>query len=102
HALRSGATLQLPAHRGSMQGDRQMLLEVEGMRCAKCSEKIHQALTIADPTAKVEVDLDSGRVRVEGVLGMEQAIAALHGAGYAAKGARPHSGEGSDCCGGCS
>lgn len=79
-----------------------MLFEVEGIRCGKCSAKIHQALMIADPTVNVEVDVDKGRVRVEGVLGKEQAIAAINGAGYAAKSAKPHSGEGSDCCGGCS
>ncbi|MCE7031234.1 heavy-metal-associated domain-containing protein [Lysobacter sp. GX 14042] len=79
-----------------------MLFEVEGISCAKCSDKIHQALTTVDPTAQVEVDVDAGRVRVEGVLAKEQAIAALGGAGYPAKSAKPHSGAGSDCCGGCS
>lgn len=79
-----------------------MLFEVEGISCGKCSTKIQQAVTAVDPTARVEVDVDAGRVQVEGVLGKDQAIAAIAGAGYPAKNAKPHSGAGSDCCGGCS
>lgn len=79
-----------------------MLFEVEGISCGKCSEKIQQAVVAVDPTAQVEVDVDAGRVRVEGVLAKEQALKAIEGAGYPARNAKPHSGAGSDCCGGCS
>lgn len=79
-----------------------MLFEVEGISCGECSGKIQQALVAVDPTARVEVDVDAGRVRVEGLLRKEQALEALEGAGYPARNAKPHSGAGSDCCGGCS
>lgn len=79
-----------------------MLFEVEEISCGKCSTKIQQAIGAVDPTAHVDVDVDAGRVRVEGVLGKDQVIAALAAAGYPARKAKPHSGAGSDCCGGCS
>ena len=79
-----------------------MLFEVEDISCDKCSDKIEQAIRATDPTAQVTVKTDEKRVRVEGVLTAEQALAALAAAGYPASEAAPHSGEGSDCCGGCS
>lgn len=79
-----------------------MLFEVEDISCDKCSDKIEKAIRAADPTAQVTVKIDEKRVRVEGLLTTEQALAALAAAGYPASEAAPHSGEGSECCGGCS
>ncbi|WP_052100849.1 heavy-metal-associated domain-containing protein [Novilysobacter arseniciresistens] len=79
-----------------------MLFEVEDISCEKCSDKIETAIRAADPTAQVTVKTAEKRVRVEGLLTAEQAMAALAAAGYPASEAPPHSGEGSDCCGGCS
>lgn len=79
-----------------------MLFEVEDISCEKCSDKIEKAIHAADPTAQVTVKTDEKRVRVEGLLTPDQAIAALTAAGYPASEAPPHSGEGSECCGGCS
>jgi copper chaperone len=79
-----------------------MLFEVEDITCDKCSDKIEQAIRAADPTARVSVRTDEKRVQVEGVLTPDQALAALAAAGYPATEAPPHSGAGSECCGGCS
>ena len=79
-----------------------MLFEVEDITCDKCSDKIEMAIRAADPTAQVTVKTEEKRVRVEGLLTADQAIAALQAAGYPASEAAPHSGEGSECCGGCS
>jgi len=79
-----------------------MLFEVEDISCDKCSDKIEKAIRGVDPTAQVTVNSGEKRVRVEGLLRSDQAIAALEAAGYPASQAAPHSGEGSECCGGCS
>ena len=79
-----------------------MLLDVEKITCEKCSDAIQKAILAQDPTAKVSVAVADQQVRVEGLLTQQQAIDALAAAGYPATNAAPHSGEGSDCCGGCS
>ncbi|MGY1424601.1 heavy-metal-associated domain-containing protein [Lysobacter sp. A289] len=79
-----------------------MLLDVEEITCDKCSDAITTAILAQDPTAQVTVNVDHKQVRVEGLLTQQQAIDALATAGYPASNAAPHSGEGSDCCGGCS
>lgn len=79
-----------------------MLLDVEKMTCNKCDDAIRDAILAKDPTAQVTVSRDLGQVRVEGLLSQQHAIEALDLAGYPASSAAPHSGEGSDCCGGCS
>lgn len=79
-----------------------MLLDVEKITCAKCDDAIQKAILAQDPTAQVTVNIADQQVRVEGLITREQAIQALAAAGYPAANAAPHSGEGSDCCGGCS
>lgn len=79
-----------------------MLLDVENISSRKCLDAIHQAIRAQDPAASVSIKIDTGQVRVEGGLSQQQAIDALAAAGYTASNAAPHSGEGSDCCGGCS
>lgn len=78
-----------------------MLLDIEKADPAS-SAAIENAIRAVDPTAHVTLDADANRVRVEGLLTSQQAIDALVAAGYPASHAAPHSGEGSDCCGGCS
>lgn len=78
-----------------------MLLDVEKITCDKCDDAIQKAILAQDPTAQVTVKMVEKQVRVEGAITQEQAIEALAAAGYPASNAGPHSGEGSDCCGGC-
>lgn len=79
-----------------------MLFDVEDITCDSCTDKIQNAIRAVDPTARVEVNRADSRVRVEGLLTESQAIAAIRGVGFPVANAGPHSGEGSDCCGGCS
>ena len=79
-----------------------MLLEVENITCDKCPPAIAKAINAVDHEADVTVDIAESRVRIEGGITQQQAIDALSAAGYPASAAAPHSGAGSDCCGGCS
>lgn len=79
-----------------------MLLDIEKTTDPTSGAAIENAIHAADPTARVTVEVGTDRVRVEGLLTGQQAIDALAAAGYPASHAAPHSGEGSDCCGGCS
>ncbi len=79
-----------------------MLLDVEKITCDKCPPAIEAAILARHPEARVTVDVDTRRVRVEGVQAEQSVIDALASAGYPAFTAAPHSGPGSDCCGGCS
>ena len=79
-----------------------MLLDVEKIDSQTCGCTIKKAIRAIDPTAEVTVDTGASRVRVEGLLSKQQVMDALAAIGYPASHAAPHSGEGSDCCGGCS
>ncbi len=60
-------------------------LKVQGMTCSACVRHVSQALNaIADVTA-VQVDLDSGLVRVDGNPDSPSVLAALNDAGYPAQ-----------------
>ncbi|MFP7721394.1 hypothetical protein [Lysobacter sp. A3-1-A15] len=78
-----------------------MLFDVEKVT-DKCTDAIEGAIRSVDPTAQVTVNVPDQRVRIEGLLTEGQAISTLQGIGYSASTAAPHSGEGSECCGGCS
>ncbi len=79
-----------------------MLFDLEDITRDTCSDAIEQAILSRDPTASVTVEVADKRVRVEGLLTERQALDALAAAGYRASSAAPHSGPGSECCGGCS
>lgn len=79
-----------------------MLFDIENVTGDCCATAIERAILAQDPTAQVTVQAADQRVRVEGLLTEKQARDALTKAGYPATTAAPHSGEGSDCCGGCS
>jgi len=79
-----------------------MLFDLENVTCDTFSDSIEQAILSRDPTAAVTVEMADKRVRVEGLLTERQALDALAAAGYRASTAAPHSGPGSECCGGCS
>jgi len=79
-----------------------MLFDIEDITGDSCAAAIQRAILLQDPTAEVTVTVGDKRVRVEGLLTEQQALDTLAKAGYQAAAAAPHSGEGSECCGGCS
>jgi len=79
-----------------------MLFDIENVTGDCCAPVIERAILAQDPTAQVTVQVAERRVRVEGLLTQQQALDVLAKAGYPADTAAPHSGEGSECCGGCS
>ena len=62
-------------------------LEVSRVRCGSCASHVTQALQPLAGVGRVEVDLQSGHVRVSGELAQESEafLAALTSAGYPAK-----------------
>jgi copper chaperone len=81
-------------------------LEVEGMSCGSCVKHVTQALQPLSGVSAVAVDLQSGRVRVNGEFpqGSAALVAALTAAGYPAKLATSASSvpqpKAGGCCGG--
>ncbi len=59
---------------------------VEGMTCSGCVNAVTNAIKAKDGSAKIEVDLDSGKVQVEGGLDEAAVIAAVEDAGFDYKG----------------
>ena len=79
-------------------------LQVQGMTCGACVRHVTQALSTIAGVEAVEVDLQSGRVRIDGDVENAALIAALNGAGYPAQltsqttsAAAPTTGCGSGC-----
>ena len=59
-----------------------MELDVKNMTCGHCVHAVSGAVKSVDPAANVQVDLERGRVRVEGQRSEGELIAALQLAGY--------------------
>jgi len=59
-------------------------LNVKEMTCGHCVGAVTRAVKSVDPSAAVQVDLPSGRVRIEGRSAAGQLIKALDDAGYPA------------------
>ncbi|MGY0504656.1 hypothetical protein [Luteimonas sp. e5] len=78
-----------------------MLFDVSTLRDQSVADALGRAILARDPEARISVQLDNRRILVEGRLGEEELIEAMHGAGHIAQLAPPHTGEGSTCCGGC-
>jgi copper chaperone len=58
---------------------------VTGMSCAHCVRAVTEAIQQLDPAAKVEVDLDAGRVVVrDEALSAPEIVGAIEAEGYAA------------------
>lgn len=79
-----------------------MLFDIEDITGDTSVAAIQRAILAQDPTAQVTVEVGDKRVRVEGLLTEQQALDALARAGYPGAASAPHSGAGSQCCGGCS
>ena len=59
-------------------------LNVKDMTCGHCITAVTRAVKSVDPSAEVQVDLGSGRVRVDGRSAAGELIRALGDAGYPA------------------
>ena len=75
-------------------------LNVKEMTCGHCVGAVTRAVKSVDPSAGVQVDLQSGRARIDGRSAAEELIKALEQAGYPASpaecGASPAPSNG--CC----
>ncbi len=60
----------------------QKQFHVVGMTCQHCVKAVTQAVRAIDPSAKIEVDLKSGRVSVESSADHERIGAAIRDEGY--------------------
>ncbi|CAN5260656.1 hypothetical protein BH11PSE11_BH11PSE11_16030 [soil metagenome] len=60
-------------------------LQVEGMSCKHCISKVTSAIRKVDDAAKVDVELSTGKVRVESAAEIEEISDAISEAGYPAK-----------------
>jgi copper chaperone len=56
--------------------------KVSGMSCGHCVRAVTQAIQALEQTARVEVDLAAGMVRVESDLDVTQIQAAIRDEGY--------------------
>jgi len=79
-------------------------LNVQNMTCGHCVGAVTRAVKSVDPQAAVQVDLQSGRVRVDGDAPVGQLIQAIGAAGYPAIAAAAEQAAApakSGCCGSC-
>lgn len=60
-------------------------LKIEGMTCQNCVKHVRQALESVAGVTAVEVDLEAGLARVEGVAAVDELIAAAEEEGYEAR-----------------
>lgn len=59
-------------------------LNVEGMSCGHCADRVSKAIAAVDPAAKVDVDLGANLVRVTSAASPQVLAAAVTEAGYPA------------------
>lgn len=57
-------------------------LKVEGITCGGCASSIKRALASAAPGAEVNVDIQAGKVKVEGASDRAKVVSAIEGAGF--------------------
>ncbi len=57
-------------------------LKVEGMTCNGCVQSVERALKRVDPSATVKIDLDSGRVDLDGAFDRTAAKQAIEATGF--------------------
>lgn len=62
-----------------------LLMQVDGMTCQGCVNAVTKAIQRLDPGARVEVDLDHGRVHVTTTAQSIEVAQALNTAGYEAQ-----------------
>jgi copper chaperone len=59
-----------------------LLMQVEGMTCQGCVNAVTKSIQRLDPTARVDVDLEHGRVRIATVAQSIEVAQAITKAGY--------------------
>lgn len=57
-------------------------LQVEGMTCGGCANSVKRSVQSVDSSARVDVDLATGKVRVETGASMDAVAAAITEAGF--------------------
>jgi copper chaperone len=57
-------------------------LQVEGMTCGGCVRSVTKSVQSVDSNAKVDVDLQSKKVRVDTQASLEAVTSAINDAGY--------------------
>ena len=62
-----------------------LLMQVDGMTCQGCVTSVTKAIQRLDPSAKVDVDLEHGRVHVTTMAQSVEIARALDAAGYEAR-----------------
>jgi copper chaperone len=65
--------------------NKDLLMQVDGMTCQGCVNSVTKAIRRLDPGAKVEVDLEHGRVHVVTKAQSIEVAQALSTAGYEAR-----------------
>ena len=61
-----------------------MRLHVENMTCAHCERTSRKAIAALSPPAKVDIDLPSKTVEIDGTVSAPQIVMALADEGYSA------------------
>jgi copper chaperone len=64
-------------------------LKVTGMTCGGCANSVRKAILREFPNAEVDVDLGTGRVRIDGDVERTRAEASVVSAGYGVESAQP-------------
>ena len=59
-----------------------LILDIPNMTCGHCVRAITQAVTAADPAAKVQADLAKRQVQVDTTASRDAVVASLTEAGY--------------------
>ncbi|WP_179405564.1 heavy-metal-associated domain-containing protein [Burkholderia guangdongensis] len=59
-----------------------MEFEVQDMTCGGCANAITRAVTAADPAARVDIDVDAKRVRIESAQPADRVQAVIEAAGF--------------------
>jgi copper chaperone len=83
---RSGTVSQFGKGVSMEEPRKDLLMQVEGMTCQGCVNSVTKAIQRLDPGAKVDVDLDHGRVHVVTTAQALEVTQALNAAGYEATG----------------
>jgi copper chaperone CopZ len=60
-------------------------LKVEDMTCGHCMSRVTKAVKSVDPLARIQIDLQQKRVRIESAFGLTELTDAMAEAGYPAK-----------------
>ncbi len=63
------------------------VFKVQGMSCGHCVRAISEAVQALDASARVEVDLAAGEVRIDSQLAAESLLAAIREEGFEARAA---------------